>query len=211
MENQCFILDNVKVKGILRLNQLVIHHEAITCVVGPSGSGKTTLLRLLNKMISPSSGTITYYNENLDSIDSITHRQEVVLLSQSPIMLEETIEDNLTVGTKYSNKELPDKEALQAMMNKLQLHKQLTDDAGSCSLGEKQRIALGRVLLMNPKVYLMDEPSASLDGDSESIIMDLIVNHTRENKQTLIMVTHNQQVADAYADYVIRLEDGEIQ
>jgi putative ABC transport system ATP-binding protein len=133
------------------------------------------------------------------------------MLSQSPIMLNETIEDNLTVGCRYSNKEIPSKEALQKMMEKLQLKKDLSDNAHQCSLGEKQRIALGRVLLMNPKVYLMDEPSASLDSNSESIIMDLIINHTKENKQTLIMVTHNQQVADQYAHNVVRLEAGNVQ
>ena len=208
MENQVFKLNNIKVKEILNLDELMIHREAITCILGASGSGKTTLLRLLNKIISPDSGSIMYEDQDLSSLNSITHRQEVILLSQTPIMLAESIEDNLTIGCKYSKKELPTKEELQSMMNKLQLKKLLSDVTHNCSLGEKQRIALGRVLFMNPKVYLMDEPSASLDAHSESIIMNLIVNHTKKNKQTLIMVTHNQQVANQYADYVVHVEAG---
>lgn len=208
MEKHCFVLNNITVKEILNIEKLVVHSQAITCVLGASGSGKTTLLRLLNKLISPDQGTIMYDGQDLNELDSIDLRQEVILLSQTPIMLAETIEDDLIIGCKYANKEIPQKDALQVMLDKLQLKKQLSDETLNCSLGEKQRIALGRVLLMNPKVYLMDEPSASLDAHSETIIMDLIVEHTKENKQTLIMVTHNQQVANEYADDIIHLEAG---
>lgn len=198
------------VNDILHIDHLIIDQQQTTCILGPSGSGKTTLLKLLNKLSPYDYGSIYYLNKNLDSLDSLTHRRNVLLLSQTPIMFKKTIKDNLLIGLELTNTEIPPTKSLLELMEKLKLNKQLEDDAHQCSLGEKQRIALGRILLMNPAVYLMDEPSASLDDASEKIIMDLISNHTKSHQQTLIMVTHNQSIAKQYADTIIQLESGRI-
>ena len=118
-------------------------------------------------------------------------------------MFDTTIQDNFEIGCKYAKQEIPSVQQCEAMMKKLQLNKRLSDDASLCSIGEKQRIALGRVLFMNPDVYLMDEPSSALDKETEKLIVQLIVEHTRNNDKTLIMITHNSDLANEIADDVI--------
>jgi putative ABC transport system ATP-binding protein len=206
MKNRLFFLEDVKVNGILDIKSQEIVYQNITCVLGVSGAGKTTFLRLLNKVISPDEGVVYYKENNLESINSVEHRREVVMLSQKPIMFDKTIQDNLEIGCRYSNKELPSVTKLKSMMEKLQLNKKLSDDVQYCSLGEKQRIALGRVLFMNPEVYLMDEPSSALDKETEKLIIELIVEYTKNNNKTLVMVTHNNDLADRIADDVIIIE-----
>ncbi len=206
MSDWLFSLENVKVNGILDIKSQQVTSQNITCVLGASGAGKTTFLRLLNKVISPDEGFVYYKDSKLENIDAIQHRREVVMLSQKPIMFEKTIQDNFEIGCRYSNKELPSLQKLESVMAKLQLSKKLSDDVEHCSLGEKQRIALARVFFMNPEVYLMDEPSSALDKETEKLIVELIVDHTKSNRKSLIMVTHNNDLATRIADDVIIIE-----
>lgn len=206
MEKPLFLFEDVKINDIINIQSQQITSQSITCVLGPSGAGKTTFLRLLNKLISPNQGVIYYKGSNLEDIHSIQHRREVVMVSQKPVMFEGTIQHNFEIGCKYSNKEIPDVKTCEFMMDKLQLDKKLSDDAQHCSIGEKQRISLGRVLLMNPEVYLMDEPSSALDKETEKLIIKLIIEYTKKHQKTLVMVTHNNDLANEIADHVITIE-----
>jgi putative ABC transport system ATP-binding protein len=208
MSTPIFEFINVKYNNILSIDHLVINQEKTTCLLGPSGVGKTTLLRLLNKLISPTQGEIYYRGQALKDLQSVQLRQQVVLLSQQPVMFDTTIRDNLIIGCQFAKKQIPDETQLLQMLGELSLEKDLDADASKCSIGEKQRIALGRVLLMNADVYLMDEPSSALDMDTEKLIMDVIVKYTKQLGHTLVMVTHSQSVAQAYGDDIIKLSKG---
>ncbi len=208
MNTPVFEFVDVKYNDILSIDHLVINQEKTTCLLGPSGVGKTTLLRLLNKLISPTQGEIYYRGQTLKDLQSVQLRQQVVLLSQQPVMFDTTIRDNLIIGCQFAKKQLPDETQLLQMLDELSLEKDLDNDASKCSIGEKQRIALGRVLLMNADVYLMDEPSSALDSDTEKLIMDVIVKYTKQLGHTLVMVTHSQDVAQAYGDEIIKLSRG---
>lgn len=165
-----FELENVLYKDILKIENLNIPKDKINCIIGESGSGKTTLLRMLNKLISPTSGDIFYNGRNLKSLDSVKLRRDVVMLPQNPIMFEGDILTNLTMGLRFSEKKIPSKETLIEILEKVKLNKSLEDSTKELSGGEKQRVALGRVMLMNPKVLLLDEPSSALDDDTEDTI-----------------------------------------
>ncbi len=205
-----FLLKNIKYRDILDIKQLHIPSDKITCIVGESGSGKTTLLRLLNKMISCTEGEI-YYNHNpISQIDSIDLRRDVVMLPQAPAIFPGTIEDNLLVGLRFSEKPLVNQDKLAEILKMVHLNKSPKENASQLSGGEKQRLALGRVILMAPAVFLLDEPSSALDESTEKIIIEQLVDYVKQNHKTLIMVTHSKKIAQTYADYIVEIKNGNL-
>jgi putative ABC transport system ATP-binding protein len=205
-----FTLKNVRYKHILDIESLQIPAQKITCIVGESGSGKTTLLKLLNKLISCDSGSIYYNEENLKALSSVLHRREVVMLPQVPTIFPGTIRDNLQIGRIFSEKASAEDEQCARVLEEVRLHKDLNEAADKLSGGEHQRLALARVLLMEPEVLLLDEPSASLDEDTEQLIIDKLAAYCAEQNRTLIMVTHSKKAARAIADYMIEIKDGKV-
>lgn len=205
-----FLLKNVKYKNILNINNLEIKKNLTTCIVGESGSGKTTLLRLLNKMISCDSGEIYYNNRLLSEIDSVNLRRSVVMLPQSPAVFKGNIRDNLLMGLNFSEKPAVSDEILNSILKTVKLNKDINDNSEKLSGGEKQRLALGRILIMNPEVLLLDEPSSALDEDTENIIIEALVDYSRKNKKTLVMVTHSKSVAERFSDEIVTIEKGKL-
>ncbi len=203
-----FDLKNVRYKNILTIPNLHIPANQITCIIGESGSGKTTLLKLLNKFISCTDGEIFYKKRSLREINAIELRREVVMLPQTPIIFGTTIKDNLLIGLQFSQKHLASDHQLIETLDMLSLHKNLDENAEKLSGGEKQRICLGRVLLMNPEAFLLDEPSASLDKNTEQIIMEKLSSNIKNQNKTLIMVTHSKEIADSFADNIIEVKNG---
>jgi putative ABC transport system ATP-binding protein len=203
-----FDLKNVRYKNILTIPNLHIPSNKITCIIGESGSGKTTLLKLLNKFISCTDGEIFYKKRSLKEINAIELRREVIMLPQTPIIFGTTIKDNLLIGLQFSQKHLASDHQLIETLDMLSLHKNLDENAEKLSGGEKQRICLGRVLLMNPEAFLLDEPSASLDKNTEQIIMEKLSSNIRNQNKTLIMVTHSKEIADSFADNIIEVKNG---
>ncbi len=205
-----FKLKNIKYKNILDIKLMSIEAEKVTCIVGESGSGKTTLLKTLNKMITIDSGEIYYKKKLISNINSVDLRREVVMLPQVPVVFEGTVKDNLLIGLKFSKKpEVSDKKLLE-VLEMINLKKNLEDDTKNFSGGEKQRLALGRVLLLEPKVLLLDEPSSSLDSNTELFIIQSLVKYAKNNKTTLVMITHSKDIANSYSDVVIEISKGKI-
>lgn len=205
-----FRLEGIKYQDILEIEHLNIPANKLTCIVGESGSGKTTLLKLLNKMISCSKGEIYYKDNPISTIDSIKLRREVVMLPQVPAIFTGTVRDNLLTGLKFSEKPPVNDEKLVEVLKMVHLSKPLEENADKLSGGEKQRLALGRVILMEPKIFLLDEPSSALDEDTERIIIEQLVHYTKQNNKTLIMVTHTKIIAQIYADNIVEIRNGKI-
>ena len=203
-------LKNIKYKNILQIDNLKIHEGKVTTIIGSSGSGKTTLLRLLNKMISPDNGEIFFKATSYINLDSTNLRRNVVMLSQNPVIFKGSIRDNLQIGLKFSEKPISNEEKLKSILKMVELNKNLNDDAEKLSGGEKQRLALGRVILMNPEVFLLDEPSSALDEKTENIIIKKLAQYVKENDKTLIMVTHSKAIAKNFSDHIIELSSGKI-
>ena len=87
------------------------------------------------------------------------------------------------------------------------MDKSLEEDGQDLSGGEKQRIALARVILSDPEVFLLDEPSSALDSETENLIIESLVEHSRENNKTLIMVTHSLDIGKSFSDLVIEIKN----
>ncbi len=206
-----FKLTAVKYKDILDIKDLKIEEKKITCIVGKSGGGKTTLLKLLNNMVSCDSGLLKFKGQKISDYNPIQLRREIIMLPQNPIMFSTTIKDNFTKTLKYTGNELRSENNYVNLLKKLDLEHNLATDTIKLSGGEKQRLALARVLLLKPKILLLDEPSSALDEDTEKFIIKMVVNYIKENNGTLIMVTHSRSIADEYGDTIITLNNGQIE
>lgn len=204
-----FEIINIKFRNILDIKFLNID-KPITCVVGPSGSGKTTLLRMLNRLNVPDEGVILYNNKDISKIDTILLRRNVVMLCQTPVIYSGNIEDNLQIGLEFSKKLPASKSRMKEILERVELNKKLTDGCGNLSGGEKQRLCLARVMLMDADTYLLDEPSAALDKDTEQFIIDNFSKFVLENNKELIMITHSEQIAQKYNNSIVRIENGEV-
>ena len=205
-----FLFKNVSYKNILNIRELNIPSHKVTCIVGQSGSGKTTLLRLLNKIISYDEGEILYNDKSLRTIDSIKLWREVIMLPQIPVMFNGNVKENLLIGIKFSEKPLVPDEILYEILEFVQLDKELSESVEKLSGGEKQKLCLARALLLNPEVFLLDEPSSALDEDTEHLIISSLVEYTKKNNKTLIMVTHSKKIAKNFSDNIIEIKNGSL-
>jgi putative ABC transport system ATP-binding protein len=205
-----FKIENLKYKNILDIESLIIPSEKITSILGASGSGKTTLLRHLNKLISPDNGNLFFFDKSLVETDSIELRRKVVMLSQNPAIFPGTIKDNLLLGLKFSEKPLPLESKLDEILKMIKLNKSLNENAENLSGGEKQRLALGRVVLMEPEVFLLDEPSSALDEETANLLIEKLVTYVKATNKTLIMVTHSKAIASKFSDNIIEISNGKV-
>lgn len=205
-----FTLRGVKYKDILDIDELEFSEHKITCIVGESGSGKTTLLRLLNDLISPDEGEIRFQNTPLSQWEPVELRRKVMMLSQTPAIFEGTIKDNLLVGFKFSEKSPAEDGQLRDALDIVRLHKELSLNADSLSGGEKQRLAMARVLLLEPQVFLLDEPSSALDEETTQFVIQKLVNYIKRLRKTMIVVTHSKAVVQAFAEQVVEIKNGKV-
>ena len=206
-----FKLSAVKYKDILVINKLEINENKITCIVGKSGSGKTTLIKLLNNMISIDSGSIKFMGQEITEYNPIQLRREILMLPQNPVIFPGTIKDNFTKTLEYTENELKDEKHYLGLLKKVDLKQGLNTDTEKLSGGEKQRLALARVLLLEPQILLLDEPSSALDEATEEFIIQMVVNYIKEQNGTLVMITHSKKIADKYGEVIISLNNGKIE
>lgn len=205
-----FELYDIRVNKILEIKELKFPTGQISCIIGPSGAGKSTLLELLNNLLSPDEGTIFYQGQQIEQLDPIQLRREVIMLPQQPVIFAGTVKENLVVGFELTDTETPTDDNLREMLELVQLPVGLNDDAAQLSGGEQQRLSLARSLLLDPEVLLLDEPSSALDEATEELVIEQIVDYARSQDKTLIMVTHSTDIADKYGDKIVTLKDGRL-
>lgn len=205
-----YTFEQLHYKHVLHIPSLVLPRGGVTTLFGPSGCGKTSLLRLLNKMASPTEGRLLYKGLPADTLDSVALRREVSLLSQTPVLFEGSVRDNLLAGLRYQGRAMPDEEILAETLRRVRLPVALDASVANLSGGEKQRLALGRVLLLNAPVYLLDEPSAALDSETAGAIVAMMAGLVQKEGATLIMVTHSQKLAETHSSRIIHLQAGRV-
>ncbi len=205
-----FEITDLQYKDILNIEHLIIDKK-ITCITGNSGSGKTTLLRMLNKLNIPDKGIIKFNGINISQINSIKLRREVLMLPQTPVIYDGNIKENIQIGLEFSNKEKKSDEEIFSILKKVGLNKNLDDDCKNLSGGEKQRLCLARVMIMDASVYLLDEPSAALDSQTEDFIINTLTDfaYEKDNRQ-LIIVTHSKNIAQKFKSSNIIIEKGRV-
>ena len=191
----------------------VIDKGEFAFLVGSSGSGKSTLLHLIGGVDRPTSGKVfidgkDIYKFNDDEL-AIFRRRQVGLIYQFynliPIL---NVEENITLPLKLDNKNI-DKQRLDELIKVLGLEERRTHLPNELSGGQQQRTSIGRAMITNPAIILADEPTGNLDSKASDEIVTLLKKSNKDYKQTIIMITHNLEIAKV-ADRIIKIEDGKI-
>ena len=204
--------DSTKVVALDHVSFSVEKGEFVA-IVGTSGSGKSTLLHLIGGVDRPTSGKVfidgkDIFNFNDDKL-AIFRRRQVGLIYQFynliPIL---NVEENITLPLSLDNREI-DKEKLNEMLKLLGLQNRRMHLPNELSGGQQQRTSIGRALITNPTIILADEPTGNLDSKSSDEIVALLKKSNKELNQTIIMITHNMEIAKV-ADRIIKIEDGKI-
>ena len=182
-------------------------------IIGPSGSGKSTLLHILGAVDEPSSGKVfmdgkDVFKQNEEQL-AIFRRRQVGLVYQFynliPVL---DVVENITLPVQLDGRKV-NRERLQDMVALLGLHGREKHLPNQLSGGQQQRVSIGRALMNSPTVVLADEPTGNLDSKNSQEIMELLKKSNRKYNQTLIMITHDENIA-LQADRIIAIEDGRI-
>ena len=204
--------DSTKVVALDHVSFSVEKGEFVA-IVGASGSGKSTLLHLIGGVDRPTSGKVYVNGQDIYKFDddklAIFRRRQVGLIYQFynliPIL---NVEENITLPLALDGR-TPDKTKLNDMIKLLGLEARKNHLPNELSGGQQQRTSIGRALITNPSIILADEPTGNLDSKSSDEIVALLKKTNKELKQTIIMITHNMEIADC-ADRIIKIEDGKI-
>jgi len=200
----------------LRGVTLDIRRGERVALLGKSGSGKSTLLNLLGGLDRPTSGDLTVAGRE---IGGITGRELARFRSMTVGMIFQSF-NLIHSRTALQNVELPmifagrpsreRREEARRSLEVVGLVARLDHRPSQLSGGENQRVAVARALVNRPKILLADEPTGNLDSATAREVIDLISAHIREHGTTLLLVTHDEELAGACTDRVVRLKDGEV-
>ena len=209
------LLKDVKMKypgshaETLRDIDLTIQDGEFVFLVGPSGSGKTTIIKLLTGEIRATGGQIevngfdlrTMKRRNLPKL----RRSLGVIFQDYRLIKDMTVYENVALVKELSKNALDPAEMISAVG----LADHMKNFPAELSGGEQQRVSIARALAKNPKILLCDEPTGALDSETGVLVLKLLLKMARDYKKTIIIVTHNQNIAKM-ADVVVRVKNGKI-
>ena len=203
-ENKIFALDDVTVS---------FEQGTFTAITGPSGSGKSTMLHLLSGLDAPSQGKVFYQEKSLydykDNQLSVLRRRRFGFVFQSYNLVKElTGMENILLPVMLDNRKV-DEEHINRIVEMLGIGDRLSHLPGAMSGGQQQRISIARALANKPNILFADEPTGNLDGKSGREVLSLLRQASHELGITLILVTHDMNVAEQ-AERIVQIEDGRI-
>lgn len=192
---------------------LSVNKGEFVAIVGASGSGKSTLLHLLGGVDRPTSGEIYIDGNEINSMNNdslaIFRRRQIGIVYQFynliPIL---TVEENISLPCDLDGNR-PDKERMNLILKSFGLFERKNHLPNELSGGQQQRTSIARALINNPAILLADEPTGNLDSKSTEEIMSILKMSNRDFNQTIIMITHNLEIAKE-ADRIITIQDGKI-
>ncbi len=204
--------EDQRIYALKHINITVNEGEFIA-VTGPSGSGKSTLLHMLGGLDKVTEGDVLVQGVNISNLNdekiSQYRRSKIGFIFQSynlvPVL---NVEDNITLPIRLDKKKI-DKDYLQEVIKLLDLQDRVKHYPNQLSGGQQQRVAIARSVVNKPAIILADEPTGNLDRANGRIVLNLLKHSVRSFNQTLIMITHDPEIAKT-ADRVIRIEDGKI-
>ncbi|RBP63818.1 putative ABC transport system ATP-binding protein [Alkalibaculum bacchi] len=190
-----------------------VNKGEFVAIIGPSGSGKSTLLHMLGGVDTPTGGRVFIDNTDIYNLNetqlAIFRRRQIGLIYQFynliPIL---NVEENITLPLLLDGHKV-DKDQFDKIINILGLESRLHHLPNQLSGGQQQRASIGRALISNPAIILADEPTGNLDNKNSNEIMELLKMFNKTFNQTLIVITHDEQIA-LQADRIIAIEDGRI-
>lgn len=197
---------NQVLKGI----DLKIDTGEFVTILGPSGSGKSTFLNILGGLDLDFQGKVEFFGKDFNGFSEkkmVKFRRENVsfIFQEYHLLPTLTVYENVKVGQYLS----PSKSSIDEILEKVGLLEHKDKYSSQLSGGQKQRVAIARAIIKNPKVIFCDEPTGALDSSTAKMIMNLLVKMNREDNITLILITHNVELANL-SNKIINMVDGEI-
>ena len=200
---------------VIALNNISFEVEEgeFIAVIGPSGSGKSTLLHTIAGLEKPTNGQVYFYGKSMYEMSkrelTILRREKIGIIYQFYNLIPTlNVEENILLPIELDKKKI-DKEKLNNIIEFLNIDNRRKHLPNELSGGQQQKIAIGRALMIEPKIILADEPTGNLDSKSSNEIIHLLKKANKEYNQTIIMITHNLEIAKL-ADRIIKIEDGKI-
>ena len=203
-ESKVVALDNVS---------LDVEEGEFIAIIGPSGSGKSTLLHMIAGLENPTEGQVYFYDKNIYEMDkknlTILRRQKIGIIYQFYNLIPTlNVEENILLPLELDRKEI-DYKKFDEIIEFLNLTNRKKHLPSELSGGQQQKVAIGRALMINPTIILADEPTGNLDSKSSNEIVQLLKKANQEYHQTIIMITHNLEIAKL-ANRIIKIEDGKL-
>ncbi len=198
----------------LRGIDLEIEEGRFYAIIGKSGSGKSTLLHILGGLDKPTKGAIFLEGENISALRgnalALVRRRRIGFVFQSYNLLEEhTVMENILLPIHLDGR-VQDVKFVDQVVDALGIRDKLSSYPDELSGGQKQRVAIARALAPKPAILLADEPTGNLDDKTSREVMELLGKSAREFGQTMVLVTHDREIA-SQADRVVTIADGRIQ
>ena len=192
---------------------LEIERGKFTAIIGTSGSGKSTLLNMLGGLDTPTEGSIRIGNTELAALGgeqaTVFRRKQIGFIFQNynlvPVL---TVWENIVFPISLDGQK-PDQKFVMKVITLLGLESKLDSLPNNLSGGQQQRVAIARALASKPSIILADEPTGNLDSKTSNDVIGLLKMTSREFHQTIVMITHNPEIAQM-ADRIVRIEDGRI-
>ena len=192
---------------------LSVEHGEFVAIVGTSGSGKSTLLNMIGGLDVPTSGKVIVDGKDLSTLKdeqlTIFRRRKIGFIFQNynlvPVL---NVYENIVLPVELDGDQV-DKNYMQEVVRMLGLEDRLNNMPNNLSGGQQQRVAIARALVSKPAIVLADEPTGNLDSRTSSDVLGLLKVSSQKFHQTLVMITHNNEIAQL-ADRIIRIEDGKI-
>jgi lipoprotein-releasing system ATP-binding protein len=203
---------------ILKGVDLDVLQGEVLALVGPSGAGKSTLLHILGGLDRPSEGDVLLEGKSVYTINDaerarIRNRQVGFVFQFYHLLPEFTALENVALPALITNgvaKPQPSLARAQELLEKVGLKDRVTHRPHELSGGEQQRVAIARALINTPKIVFCDEPTGNLDSQSGEAIIELLLNLNKVERQTLVIVTHDEKIA-ARSNRVVRIKDGKLE
>lgn len=207
-----YLLGEVKLT-VLKGVSLIINKESFVAIMGPSGSGKSTLLHMIGALDIPTKGKVYLDKEDAsslseDNLAQIRGRRIGFVFQQFNLLHNLTALENVTLPMVFQK--TPKKERMvraKELLDSLGMGKRYNHRPSELSGGERQRIAIARSLANNPEIIVADEPTGNLDSVTGKKIMEVFVDLHKNQKKTVIVVTHDKNIAN-YAQKIINIKDG---
>lgn len=203
-ETQVHALDGVNLK---------IEAGKFVAIIGTSGSGKSTLLNMLGGLDTPTSGTVTIGNTELSGLKeeqlTVFRRRRIGFIFQNYNLIPTLNAWENIVFPIAMDGQKPDKKFIEEIVGLLGLEQKIHSLPNNLSGGQQQRVAIARALASKPDIVLADEPTGNLDSRTSDNVIHLLQMTSQKFQQTIIMITHNPEIAQL-TDQTIRIEDGKI-
>ena len=190
-----------------------VEEGQFAAIIGTSGSGKSTLLNLLGGLGSPTSGSVQVEDKQIEKLTeeqlTIFRRKRIGFIFQNYNLIPYlTVYENIVLPVRLDGR-TEDRDFLNEILQFLELDKKISDYPSHLSGGQQQRVAIARALVSQPAIILADEPTGNLDSRTSDKVIDLLKMTSQKFHQTIVMITHNPEIAEK-ADVRIRIEDGKI-